>query len=459
MVNIPSTCDDPQYRYKMPKLMSKKEGRGNGSKTCIVNMTDVARALKRPPQYTTKWFGSELGAQSTYTNKEGEGERAIVNGHHDTPIFQTMLDKFIQTYVLCQNCHLPEIDMIVKKGNIAAKCKACGWSGDLDNNHKLAAYIVKNPPDEAGTGVVNLAADSGGKKSKEERRKEREEKRKAKGEGGEDDDDDDDAAKEKKEKKVKKEKKEKKDKDGEDGSKEKKEKKSRKGDGEDGEGREKKEKKDKKEKGEKKEKKDRSERKEKKERTEKKASKDDDDSDEDEKEEDVVEYDSEIVEQVVGVMKEFASKGDVKPEDFFEELRMQQLAKLFDHKIRFYIALEALFPEGAMDAKAVQDKKKVLDKVLSAVKIPADHVLWGFNAYLSLEKNEKAVRSYPMVLKTIYDEEWASEAEILKYYVEEEGQGEPGFEKANTSAAPFLKWLQEAEESDDDDDSEEEDSD
>merc|ERR1712139_342929 len=98
------------------------------------------------------WFGSELGAQSTYTNKDGEGERAIVNGHHDTPIFQTMLDKFIDTYVLCRNCHLPEIDMNVKKGLIVAKCKACGWSGELDNCHKLAAYIVKNPPDAGGFG-------------------------------------------------------------------------------------------------------------------------------------------------------------------------------------------------------------------------------------------------------------------------------------------------------------------
>ncbi|CAK9041182.1 unnamed protein product [Durusdinium trenchii] len=56
MVNIPSTNTDPQYRNKMPRLQAKIEGRGNGIKTCIVNTGEVPRAIKRPPQYVTKFF-------------------------------------------------------------------------------------------------------------------------------------------------------------------------------------------------------------------------------------------------------------------------------------------------------------------------------------------------------------------------------------------------------------------
>lgn len=36
--------------------------------------------------------------------------------------------------------------MEIKKGTISGSCYSCGWKGSLDNNHKLAAYIVKNPP-------------------------------------------------------------------------------------------------------------------------------------------------------------------------------------------------------------------------------------------------------------------------------------------------------------------------
>merc|ERR1712226_1647097 len=104
-------------------------------------MGDVARALNRPPQYITKWFGTELGSQSTYTNVVGTGERAIINGHHETHVFQELLDKFIHKYVLCEQCHLPEIDMAVKKGDITAKCRACRWSGYLDSGHRAAKYI------------------------------------------------------------------------------------------------------------------------------------------------------------------------------------------------------------------------------------------------------------------------------------------------------------------------------
>ena len=48
------------------------EGKGNGIKTVIVNMVDVARALLRPPTYVTKYFGCELGAQTQFDIKVGK---------------------------------------------------------------------------------------------------------------------------------------------------------------------------------------------------------------------------------------------------------------------------------------------------------------------------------------------------------------------------------------------------
>merc|ERR1712066_458058 len=114
---------------RMPRLASKKQGSGKVMLcTGILNMSDAARALKRDPVYVMQFIGYDLGVKTSYTNKESEGERAIVNGHHETAALQSLIDKFIEKYVLCRGCNLPEIDLYVKKGFVMAQCKACPWN-------------------------------------------------------------------------------------------------------------------------------------------------------------------------------------------------------------------------------------------------------------------------------------------------------------------------------------------
>jgi hypothetical protein len=45
-VNIGRNQDDASFRYKMPRLQVKIEGRGNGIKTVVTNMTEIAKALR-----------------------------------------------------------------------------------------------------------------------------------------------------------------------------------------------------------------------------------------------------------------------------------------------------------------------------------------------------------------------------------------------------------------------------
>lgn len=130
--------------HSMPLLMTKIEGKGNGIKTVIPNMSDVARALSRPPTYPTKFFGCELGAQTSFDEKN---DRYIVNGAHDATKLRELLDGFIDKFVLCKSCKNPETDLIITKSeDIIRDCKACGERTDIDMRHKLTTFIVKNPP-------------------------------------------------------------------------------------------------------------------------------------------------------------------------------------------------------------------------------------------------------------------------------------------------------------------------
>ncbi|KAB1211261.1 Eukaryotic translation initiation factor 5 [Morella rubra] len=143
--NIGGNNDDAFYRYKMPRMVTKIEGRGNGIKTNVVNMVDIAKALARPAAYTTKYFGCELGAQSKFDEKTGI---SLVNGAHDTAKLAGLLENFIKKYVQCFGCGNPETEVLITKTQmIQLKCAACGYLSDVDMRDKLTTFILKNPPE------------------------------------------------------------------------------------------------------------------------------------------------------------------------------------------------------------------------------------------------------------------------------------------------------------------------
>jgi translation initiation factor 5 len=145
MLNIGGeNAGDAFYRYKMPKLQCKIEGRGNGIKTNVVNNVDIAKALERPPEYVIKFFGTELGAQTKFDKKSGT---SIVNGAHDQKKLSEILESFIKKYVQCYGCGNPETVVKIKKENIYLKCKACGHVSSVDPGYKLNTFIIKNPPE------------------------------------------------------------------------------------------------------------------------------------------------------------------------------------------------------------------------------------------------------------------------------------------------------------------------
>ncbi|KAK7864919.1 hypothetical protein R5R35_008722 [Gryllus longicercus] len=158
-VNVNCNVSDDFYRYKMPRLIAKVEGKGNGIKTVIANMTDVAKAISRPATYPIKYFGCELGAQ---TQLDFKNDRFIVNGSHDAEKLQGLLHEFIQKFVLCPSCENPETVLSVnkKKQAIIQACQACGYNSPLKFNHKLNPFIIKNPP------KITTSIQGGGKSDK-----------------------------------------------------------------------------------------------------------------------------------------------------------------------------------------------------------------------------------------------------------------------------------------------------
>jgi translation initiation factor 5 len=155
--------NDPAYRYKMPRMVGKVEGRGNGIKTVLMNVKEVADSLKRDAPEVTKFFGCELGAQTTYAV---ESDRAVVNGAHRDIDLQTHLNRYIEHFVLCRNCRLPETHYKIKEGIISQKCLACGHKESVDMTHKLTTFILAQYK-------KSKEASKGDKKDKEKKKTEK----------------------------------------------------------------------------------------------------------------------------------------------------------------------------------------------------------------------------------------------------------------------------------------------
>ncbi|KAF2857288.1 eukaryotic translation initiation factor 5 [Piedraia hortae CBS 480.64] len=163
-VNIRRDVSDPFYRYKMERLQSKVEGKGNGIKTVVVNLSNVASQLARPPNYVIKYFGFELGAQ---TNLDPKDDRWIINGAHESGKLQDYLDGFINKFVLCKSCKNPETVVNLKDGDILLDCKACGQVTKADLRHKLSSFILKNAPKKGKKDKSTKKADRKARKEAE----------------------------------------------------------------------------------------------------------------------------------------------------------------------------------------------------------------------------------------------------------------------------------------------------
>ncbi len=147
----PAPRQVPEEQHHPPHSPHRIEGKGNGIKTVIPNMSDIAKSLARPATYPTKFFGIELGAQ---VKCDAAADRYIVNGAHDAEKLATLLDSFITKFVLCPSCNNPETDLEFQgSGNskdevILRRCKACGAVHPCDKGHKLCTFIQRNPTEE-----------------------------------------------------------------------------------------------------------------------------------------------------------------------------------------------------------------------------------------------------------------------------------------------------------------------
>lgn len=133
----PEHRDDRFYRYKMEALEVKREGRGNGAQTAIMNLKNVARDLETPVEAVARHFKFHLGMSGAF--RDG---RYVFRGHHSVDDLTESLYLYITEIVLCANCRSPETYLGGKR-RLKRGCKACGYKAAVESNLRVVDFLHK----------------------------------------------------------------------------------------------------------------------------------------------------------------------------------------------------------------------------------------------------------------------------------------------------------------------------
>tara|TARA_B110000908_G_C10265933_1_gene463926 strand:+ start:3924 stop:4454 length:531 start_codon:yes stop_codon:yes gene_type:complete len=140
-LNINGNISDPSYRYQMPKLEITQIGTGKNSHTILSNIKDISSSLGHSDIIILKFIAIKLGTSI-------DNKKLSIKGHYDINILQKKIFDYINIYVICYNCSIPELipelDIISKKKTqIKFKCSACGQFTQI-KEHKNSKKIIDN---------------------------------------------------------------------------------------------------------------------------------------------------------------------------------------------------------------------------------------------------------------------------------------------------------------------------
>ena len=127
MINI-INGNDIYQRYKMPSVNIKYQGK---KFTIITNIKDISKSIHIKNGILDKFLAIE-------NNTNNKNEK--FNGVFELKDIQDQIYLFIEQFVLCEYCGLPELKHKACKGHILNKCMSCGEKYLTKSNHKVKNY-------------------------------------------------------------------------------------------------------------------------------------------------------------------------------------------------------------------------------------------------------------------------------------------------------------------------------
>jgi len=104
-------------RLELPRLLISTVG----MRTIISNFKEVADVLDRGPQHILKFLTREMATAAAYHDS-----RAIFQGKFRQDSFERLLQRYMESFVICPVCKRPDTKIVKEKRLSFLVCNACG---------------------------------------------------------------------------------------------------------------------------------------------------------------------------------------------------------------------------------------------------------------------------------------------------------------------------------------------
>jgi translation initiation factor 2 subunit 2 len=116
MESVPD-FDTGESRLSVPDAQAQKDG----AFTRLTNLGAVADALSRDPEHIHRVVQRELG-----TNGQYDDGRARYNGSFSGGDFDSAIEGYVEEFVRCSECGLPDTKLVMEDRTRMLRCEACG---------------------------------------------------------------------------------------------------------------------------------------------------------------------------------------------------------------------------------------------------------------------------------------------------------------------------------------------
>lgn len=109
--------DTDEGRLSVPDPVAQTDG----AFTRFQNIAEIADVLDRDPQHIHSFVQQQLGTAGSFENGRGR-----YNGSFSADEFAAAVDQYLEAYVTCSECGLPDTRLVTEDRTQMLRCDACG---------------------------------------------------------------------------------------------------------------------------------------------------------------------------------------------------------------------------------------------------------------------------------------------------------------------------------------------